>query len=189
MAMLGSNTGLLGKRRTVTPTGASGIWTRNEHSQFAREALWPVTGIRYWRFANWANTFLHSDTLDLTEIEFYLNNVKLIGITAASSFGWNMGSASILVDGVVSTGSGARAYKDNWDNSRSTATLSFDFGTTVQIDALEVFSLFTQPRFPASFDLQFSLDGSTYYTSKTVTVGTSFTSLGNSIYTSGRVAL
>ena len=187
MAMLGVNGGLIGKRRRPSISAAPGVWMLNEQANDRRESNWPLTGFRYWRFANFANTALSSNTLDLTEVEFYLGGIKLTGITATASFSWSSGVTSVIVDGTKSGGS--RAFVSSWSALQPTATLTFDFGGQARFDQLEIFSLFAQPRFPASFALQYSLDGATYDTYGTVTVGTSFADLGSSVFTSGRVTV
>jgi hypothetical protein len=186
--MLGFNGGLIGKQRKPLSTAATGLWFLNEQVNEQREKSWPYTGgSRYWRFSGFANTALNTNTFDLTEIEFYYGNVKLTGITASASFSWSAGTSSVIVDGAKSADN--RAYRSSWTSSQPTATLTFDFGLPVQFDELEIVSLFAQPRFPASFSLEFSNDGSSYSTYGTVTVGTSFTSIATNVFTSGRVAV
>jgi len=187
--MLGFNGGLLGKRRVPSAGAAPGLWFPNEQSVAKRDAIWPLTGgYRYWRFVNFADTYLNNDTFDLTEVEFYGDNdVKNTVSTATASFSWTLGTTSVIIDGTKTDGN--RAYKYLWSAFRSTATLTFDFGQSTPFNKIEIFSLYAQPRFPASFDLQFSTDGTNYSSHGTVTVGTTFTYLGGNVYTSGRVAI
>ncbi|MFZ9061686.1 MAG: hypothetical protein ACO218_10755 [Steroidobacteraceae bacterium] len=186
--MLGFNGGLLGKRRRPSLSAAPGVWFANEQVIEKRETTWPLSGgYRYWRFANFASTSLNSNVIDLTEVEFYVSNTKITGITATANFSWTSGTTSVIVDGTKSDGN--RAYRDGWSSIQSTATLTFDFGAAILFDQLQIFSLYTQLRFPESFSLDFSIDGTTYYTYKTITVGASFTSLGSNVFTSGLVTI
>ena len=186
--MLGFNGGLLGVRRVPTLSAANGLWFPNEQSVAKRENSWPVLGLyRYWRFANFANTVLNSGTLDLVEIELSDANGLITGVTASASFSWTAGSSSLLVDGIKSSLS--RAYNQSWATSQPTATISFDFSTPKNLTSLQIFSIYQQPRFPASFDLQYSTDGSFYVTYSTVTVGTSFTDLGDAVFASAVISI
>jgi len=186
--MLGFNGGLMGVRRTPTNSAASGLWFQNEQSVAKRASIWPVSGgYRYWRLASFASTSLNANAFDITEIELSNANGLVTGITASASFAWDLGNSSTLVDGTKSTSN--RALRQTWDTYQSSATISFDLGTAKILTSVQIFSLYTQPRFPASFDMQYSIDGSSYSTYSTVTVGTSFTDLGGDVYASAVVSL
>jgi hypothetical protein len=124
---------------------------------------------------------LNAGAIDLTEIELYENGTKLTGIITTTSF-FSATAAARLTNETKSTAD--RSFNTNWSSVRATATISFDLGSAKSISALQVFSLYAQPRFPASFDLQASSDGVSYTTVATVTVGTSFTNLGGDVYAS-----
>lgn len=186
--MIGLNSGLIGVRRVPTTDSASGLWVPNEQSLAKRAAIWPsppAPAARYYRLANFANTTLSSDTFDLSEVEVYDGNTKHTGITVTINFSWTSGFNSYLVDGDTSASS--RSYKDGWSGVQSTATITLDLGSAKSVNYIKIFSLYSQPRFPASFDFQTSSDNSTFTTRATVTVGTSFTSLGGNVYSSEKV--
>ena len=188
--MLGFNGGLMGVRRTPTTGTASGLWFQNEQSVAQRAAIWPATPAsneaRYFRLANFANTALDSNTLDFGEIEVYNGDTKHTGITCTSNITWDSGQNSFLVDGITSTST--RSYMQSWSSIRSTATITLDLGSTKVVSHIKIFSLYTQPRFPASFDLQSSADNITYATVATVTVGT-LSEVSGVIYASAKVAI
>lgn len=187
MAMLGANGGLIGVRRVSSSTAASGIWTANEQVLAKRADIWPFAGsyiFRYFRFANFANTSLDSNTIDFGEVELYDNDTKHTGITCTTSFSFDSGNASMLVDGITSTAT--RAYRQSWSTIRSDATISFDLGSAKTLTHVKIFSLYVQPRFPASFDLQGSTDGTSYTTLTTVTVG-SFALVSGVTYSSAKI--
>lgn len=188
--MLGLNSGLLGKQRVPTTSSASGLWVPNEQSLARRAGIWPAgagAGYRYWRLANFADTSLNSDTIDLGEIEVYDGETKHTGITCTTNFGWTSGEDSYLVDGIANTT--VRAYNASWGGNYVTGTITLDLGSPKPVTHIKIYSLYSQPRFPASFDLLRSADNSTYTTVATVTVGTSFTDLGGSVYSSAKVAI
>jgi hypothetical protein len=189
--MLGFNGGLMGVRRTPTGSAASGLWFQNEQSVARRADIWPSVLLpnqaRYFRLASFANTALDSNALDFGEIEVYDGNTKHTGITCTSNITWSGGQDSFLTDGITSTS--ARAYIVGWSSIQSTATITLDLGTTKTVTHIKIFTLYGMPRFPASFDLQSSADNVTYATVATVTVGSSFTDLGNSSYSSEKVAI
>lgn len=187
MAMLGANGGLIGVRRVSSSTAASGIWTVNEQVLAKRADIWPYAGsyiFRYFRFANFANTSLDSDAIDFGEVELYNNDTKHTGITCATSFSFTSGNASALVDGI--TDASVRAFRTGWSTIRSGATISFDLGSAKTLTHIKIFSLYVQPRFPASFDLQGSTDGTSYNTLTTVTVG-SFALVSGVTYSSAKI--
>lgn len=150
----------------------------------------PVGGYtyRYFRFNNFASTALNADALDLTEITFYRDFSELTGITTTSNITWTGGSDSFLTDGTRNSTSN-RAYKTSWSAVRASSTISFDLGSRKTVTHLRIFSCSTQPRFPASFDLQGSDDGSSYTTLATITVGTPSTAYGTSIFASALITL
>jgi hypothetical protein len=192
MLGIGTNGGLIGPRRVPSTGNASGVWDPEEQKLAKGAGVWPVTGgsaYRYWRFANFADTPLNSNTLDLTEIELRDSSGLLYGITITANFSWEFGAVSSMLNNAEVGTYGDRMSRSNWSNFQSTATLTFDFATPKTLTSLQIFSLYTQPRFPASFDLQFSSDGTTYSTHSTVTVGTSFTDLGNSLFASSLITL
>lgn len=184
--MLGLNSGLLGVRRVPTTGNASGLWVPNEQSLAKRAAIWPRTdSFRYYRFANFATTALNEDALDFGEVELYDNDTLHTGITCTTSFSFTSGSSSNLVDGATDT---TRAFLIGWSSVRSSATITFDLGSIKPVTHLRVFSLYTQPRFPNSFDLQGSADGTTYQTLSAVTVGT-LTLVSGITYASSKVSV
>lgn len=188
--MLGFNGGLLGKQRVSSIEMAPGLWTPNEQSVAKRAGAWPLSpgdAGRYYRFSNFADTSLANNTLDLTEIELYDSDLKHTGITCSANFSWTLGSSSILVDGIADSSN--RAYKDSWSTILPTAQITFDLGSTQAISHVKIFSLYQQPRFPASFDLLKSNDNVTYTPFGRVTVGTSFTSLGGNVFASEKVSI
>lgn len=143
---------------------------------------------RYFRFANFASTTLDGDALDLSEIQFFSDFSLLTGITATSNITWTGGLDSYLTDGTINATT-SRSYKTSWSSVRSTSTMSFDLGSTKTVTHIRVISCFTQPRFPASFDLQGSDDGTTYTTLATVTVGTPATAYGTNLTATAIVAV
>ena len=172
--MLGFNGGLLGVRKVLSTAGASGLWMPNEQSVARRAEIWPSTGMgtRYVRFANFADTTLNGDVLDLSEIRFYTGDTVVTGITTVANFpfsGGNQGSA--LTDGDLA----GRYYCDFWNATyRATATISFDFGSVRSITSIEIYIYYENnfgPRFPNTFDVQFSGDGTSYTTYATLTKG------------------
>lgn len=190
MGMLGSNGGLVGSRRVPSLAGTSGVWTPNEQVIARRAGLWPTAAAaRYWRMDTFAATGLNDNKFDVTEIRFW-DSGSLVsgGITCILNFALNFGVAASIVNGSSSTAD--RALRGNWSTYQATARLDFDFGQIRQLSHIEIRSLFTQPRFPASFLLSSSsVNGSGYSPVANVTVGTSFTSLGADVWTSGQVAL
>ena len=187
--MLGFNGGLMGVRRTPTTGTASGLWFQNEQSVAQRAGIWTVPAgpkdARYFRLANFANTALDANALDFGEIELYDQETKHTGITCTTNITWDSGQDSFLVDGILDA---TRSYTTSWSSIRSTATITLDLGSTKTVSHIKIFSLFTQPRFPASFDLQTSADNVTYATVATVTVGT-LSLVSGAIYASSKVAL
>jgi len=188
--MLGFNGGLMGVRRTPTDAAASGLWFHNEQSVAQRAGVWPIPAgpkdARYFRLANFANTALNSNTLDFGEIELYDQETKHTGITCTTNITWTSGQDSFLVDG---TPEATRSYTQEWSGIQSTATITLDLGSTKTVSHIKIFSLFQQPRFPASFDLQKSADNVTYQTVATVIVGTSFTYVSGATYASNKVGI
>jgi hypothetical protein len=188
--MLGFNGGLMGVRRVPTAGAASGLWFQNEQGVAKRAAIWPVTPqpgtARYWRLANFANTTLDSNTIDFGEIEVYDADTKHTGITCTSNISFENGTAAVIVDGI--TGTSTRIYNQSWSSIRSTATITLDLGSTKTVSHIKIFSLYAQPRFPASFDLQSSADNVTYTTYATVTVGT-LSLVSGVTYSSDKVAI
>ena len=187
--MLGFNGGLMGVRRTPTTGTASGLWFQNEQSVAKRAEIWPVTSqpvtARYFRLANFANTALDSNALDFGEIEVYDGDTKHTGITCTSNITWDGGQDSFLVDGSPDS---TRSYTTSWSSIQSTATITLDLGSTKTVSHIKIFSLYAQPRFPASFDLQSSADNVTYGTGTTVTVGT-LSLVSGVTYASAKVVL
>jgi len=179
--MLGFNGGLMGVRRTPTTGTASGLWFQNEQSVAQRAGIWPISGgqvTRYVRFANFANTTLNDNTLDLAEIRFFNGDTVYTGITCTTSFGFNSGDAGRLVDGNLTN----RSFNSTWSASQSTATISFDFGSSSVITHVQIYITYENnfgPRFPATFDFQTSSDGTTYTTALSITKGTCTTEAGD----------
>jgi hypothetical protein len=171
--MLGFNGGLMGVRKVPTTGSASGLWFQNEQSVAKRAGIWPITrtATRYYRFANFANTSLDSDTIDLAEIRFYTGDTVISSITTTTNFSWGSGSAAALTDGDLTD----RNYYSGWASSQSTATISFDFGSVTSITHVQIFIWYevtNGPRFPASCELQSSSDGTSYTLYSSVTKGT-----------------
>lgn len=189
--MLGLNSGLLGVRRVPSAGSASGLWVPNEQSLARQAGIWPTSislrTARYFKLTNFAATSLNSNTLDFGEIELYDQAAKHTGITCTSNIAWTAGQNSYLVDGITSTAT--RSYNDNWSSIRPTATITLDLGVTKTVSHIKIFSLYAQPRFPASFDLQSSADNVTFVPIATVTIGTAFTDLGANSYSSDKVAI
>jgi hypothetical protein len=188
--MLGFNGGLMGVRRTPTNEVATGLWFQNEQSVAKRAEIWPATpqpgSARYWRLANFADTSLDFNTIDFGEIELYEADTKHTGITCTSNISFQNGTAAVIVDGITDTNT--RVYNSSWSGIRSTATITLDLGSTKTVTHIKIFSLYTQPRFPASFDLQSSADDVTYTTFDTVTVGT-LSLVSGVTYSSAKVAV
>lgn len=181
----------MGLRRVPSTGSASGVWDCDEQSVAKRAGIWPVTGgtaYRYWRFANFADTPLNSNYLSLTEIELSDSSGLLYGITITANFTWDFGRVSAELNNGEKDGY-SHVPRGNWSDIQSTATLTFEFATPKTLTSLQIFTLFTQPRVPESFDLQFSADGTTYSTHSRVTVGTSFTDLGGSMFASPLITL
>jgi hypothetical protein len=185
--MLGFNGGLIGTLRSTNLSIAPGLWTPNEQVVAQRAGVWPKVYplFRYYRFNNFAATSLDSNAIDLGEIELYAGDTKHTGITCTTSWTFDGGDASLLVNGIIDD----RAYYVGWSSIQSTATITFDLGSAKTVTHVWIYSRFTPPRFPASFDLQGSTDNSSYTTLGTVTVGTSFTLVSGTTYTSGKVAV
>lgn len=185
--MLGFNGGLIGARNLPSSSAASGLWFPNEQSVAKRASSWPGTDIyRYYRLSNFANTSLNSNTIDFGEIELYDGNTKHTGITCTTSWTFAAGTAAVLVDGITASVS-TRAYYPSWSTVQPTATITFDMGSAKALTHIKVFSLYTQPRFPASFDLSGSTDNSSFTFLSTVTVGTSFSLVSTNVYSSEKV--
>lgn len=170
--MLGFNGGLLGVRKVPSLAAASGLWMPNEQSVAKRAEIWPLVKAvtRYYRFNNFAATSLNSNTIDLAEIRFYNGDTVLTGITTTTSFSWGSGSASALTNGNLTD----RSYYESWSTAQPTATISFDFGSPTLITHVEIYIYYETaagPRFPATFDMQSSSDGSSYTQYATVTKG------------------
>ena len=186
--MIGLNSGLIGVRRAPTTSSASGIWTPNEQSLAKRATIWPRNdSYRYYRFANFAATSLNNNTIDLLEIELYDGNTKHTGITCTTSWTFTGGSASNIVDG--ETAGSSRAYYSGWSSIRATATIAFDLGSIKPVTYVKIFAMYAQPRFPASFDLQASINGSTYSTIASVTPGILNEISAGFIYASDKIAV
>lgn len=183
-AASGNNADVLGMTSTITVSLMAGAAT----GRIAR---------RYWRMDTFANTTLNADALDLTEIKFWSGATQLTGITATANFTTTnvngtfttSGQPANIADGTVGTTN--RSYRTSWNATyRATAAINFDFGSAVSLTHVEVFSLYAQPRFPASFKLSSSsTNGSGYVDVATVTVGTSFSLVTTDVYTSGKVAI
>lgn len=191
MGMLGSNGGLVGNRRVPSFGATAGVWSPNEQVLARRAGLWPtIAAARYWRMDTFASTTLNADTLDLAEIRFWDNGTLVSsGITVTTNMTVAIGSVGNLVTGNWNDGADRFAIQ-NWASQRPTGRFDFDFGQVRLISHIQIYGLFTQPRFPASFVLSSSaINGSGYSQVATVTVGTSFTSLGGNVWTSGQVAL
>ena len=188
--MLGFNGGLMGVRKVPTSGAASGLWAPNEQSVAKRAGIWPATPgpneARYFRLANFADTALGSNTLDLGEIEVYDGDTKHTGITCTSNISWVSGQDSYLVDTI--TGDSARSYTSSWSSIRTTSVITLDLGSTKAVTHIKIFCLYGGDRFPASFDLQSSADNASYDYLATVTVGT-LSYVGSLIYSSAKVAI
>jgi len=142
---------------------------------------------RYWRMDGFASTALDSDSFDLTEIRFWDKGALVSGgITATSNLTFGIGPVGLIADGTTSDSN--RALVASWSSVRNTARLDFDFGQSRQITHIEIRSLYAQPRFPASFNLSgSSTNGANYGRVATITVGTSFASIGTNVWSSGQV--
>lgn len=187
--MLGFNGGLLGVRKVPTTGSASGLWFQNEQSVAQRAGIWPVVAsntARYFRLANFADTALDSNTIDFGEIEVYNGDTKHTGITCTSNISWESGNDSNLVDGITNTST--RSYIQTWSSIRTTATITLDLGSVKTVTHIKIFSLYSQPRFPASFDLQSSADNASYGYLATVTVGT-LSYVDGATYSSAKIAV
>lgn len=188
--MLGLNSGLLGVRRVPTTGSASGLWAPNEQSLAKRAQIWPISGgveTRYLRFGNFASTALNNSTLDLAEIRFYNGDTVLTGITTTTSFGWTSGSDANLTDGNLSN----RNYRQIWWSYQPTATISFDFGSTKLISHTQIYIFYENnfgPRFPDSFDVLTSTDGTTYTFYASLSKGLSTLESGD-VYKTAKLSL
>ena len=188
--MLGFNGGLLGVRKVPTTGSASGLWFQNEQSVAQRAGIWPVTGgvtTRYLRFDNFANTALGGNTIDMSEIRFYTIDTVLTGITTTTNFENASWTDAAVTDGDLST----RIYRGGWDNLQSTATISFDFGSSKLITHTQLYIYYENnfgPRFPATFDVSTSTNGSTYTFWATLSKGTSTLESGD-VYKTAKLAL
>jgi hypothetical protein len=191
--MLGFNGGLMGVRRTPTAEAASGLWSQNEQSVAKRAEIWPVVTTtlttRYLRFANFAATTLNGDVLDLAEIQFYNVDTVLTGITTTMNFTFTGGNSGAgLTDGNLT----GRYYREDWNASyRSTATISFDLGSVKTVTSTEIYIYYENnfgPRFPATFDVLVSSDGTNYNTYATLSKGTS-TLYSGDVYKTAKLAL
>ncbi len=174
----------------TTGEGSTGIYLGGQLvSGSAPPVLTPSPSFRYFRFDDWADTALNGDALDLIEFDFFLNGSEVIPIAAYSSL-FSSGGADNpgLYDGDKAITS--RQFVTGWEAKRATAWIRFDFGVPVEIDSLQIFSAYTQPRFPASFALKGSTDGTNFVSIQTVTVGTEWATTGNaSVFVSPMVAL
>jgi hypothetical protein len=153
--------------------------------------LSPIRGgytYRYFRFSTFANTALNSNSLDLSEIQFFSDFNLLTGITTTSNITWSVGQNSFLTDGIISEAT-SRSYNTSWSTIQSSSTISFDLGSPKTVTHLRIISCYTQPRFPASFNLEGSNDGSSYTTLATVTVGTPSVSFGTNLRASSLITL
>jgi hypothetical protein len=171
--MIGLNGGLLGVRKVPSLVTASGVWVPNEQSLAKQAGIWPLNKAvtRYYRFNNFAATSLNSNTIDLAEIRFYTGDTVITGITTTTSFSWDSGSAGALTDGNLAD----RNYYSSWSTAQPTATISFDFGSATLITHVEIYinyEVIAGPRFPATFDMQSSSDGTSYTQYATVAKGT-----------------
>lgn len=189
--MMGFNGGLLGVQRQPSSSFASGMWFPNEQALAVLSRNWPSTdAYRYYRLSNFANTILNADAIDFGEIELYFGDTKYTGLTCTTNFSFTSsttGTASVLVDGITSIST--RAYRVGWNTIRPTATITIDLGSIKRVTHIKIFTLYTPPRFPASFVLSGSNNNSDFITINTVTVGTNFTSLGSEVYSSDKVAI
>lgn len=189
--MLGFNGGLMGKKRTTSGSAAVGVWAPNEQSIAKRDGSWVVKDqYRYLKFSNFANTSLNADTFELAEAEFYDQDTLLTGITASSSFAWDGGSNTDIVNGNTAD----RSYEASWSTIQSSATLTFDFGSIKLITHLKLFISYGGglygPRFPASFTLSGSADNSSYTSLGTITIGTSLTEIAqDTLYASNKISI
>lgn len=174
----------------LAPTMATGALVAVPAAWATVAGVAPAVGrkaYRYYMLSEFADTALNSDAIDFGEIEVYNINTKHTGITCTTNFAFSFGSALALVDGV--TGSATRAFRVGWASVRPTATIKLDLGSTKMVTHIKIFSLFAQPRFPASFAFSGSDDNITFTPIATVTVGTSFASLGDNSYSSSKVAV
>lgn len=189
--MLGFNGGLMGKKRTTSVSAAVGVWSPNEQSIAKRDGSWIIKDqYRYLKFSDFANTSLNANTIELAEAEFYDQDTLLTGITASSSFSWDGGSNAQTVNGSTAD----RSYKESWSSIQSSATLTFDFGSSKLITHLKLFISYGGglygPRFPASFTLSGSADNSSYTSLGTITIGTSLTQITqDTLYASAKISI
>jgi hypothetical protein len=181
--------GVLGAQPGWSVANRSGVWSPTQVFNARAQNTWSShKAFRYWRMDGWASTTLNGDTLDLSEIRFWAGATQLQGISVSASFVPTGGTISLLANEDTSTNS--RVYRSSWASLRPTAWMEFDFASPVVLTDMQIFSLYTQPRFPASFFLSKSATaGSGFVTHGTVTVGTSFTSLGSNVYSSAKVAV
>lgn len=179
----------MGLRRVPSTSSASGVWDCDEQSLAKRAGVWPVIGQawRYYRLSGFASTTLNENSADLTEIELYVNDSVQTISSVTSNVSWTAAGQDIseIIDGVISDGS--RALRDFWNPAGVTITL--DLGSSAAITHIKIYSLYTQPRFPASFTLSGSNDNASYTTIGTITCGTSFTSLGGNVFASEKLQL
>jgi hypothetical protein len=188
-----TNGGLSGAKRNTSTLAASGMWMLEEQNLAKRAGLWPVVTTtlttRYLRFANFAATTLNDDTLDLAEIQFYNVDTVLTGITTTMNFTFTGGNSGAgLTDGSLT----GRYYREAWNASyRSTATISFDLGSVKTVTSTEIYIYYENnfgPRFPATFDVLVSSDGTNYTTYATLSKGTS-TLYSGDVYKTAKLAL
>jgi hypothetical protein len=139
-----------------------------------RAEIWPISGgleARYVRFTNFADTSLYSSSFDLAEIRFYNGDTVYTGITCTTNFNWDTGSAAAIVDGNLTD----RSYNSGWFNYQPTATIDFDFGSSVFITHLQIYIWYENnfgPRFPETFEVDTSSDGTSYTNVCYITKGT-----------------
>jgi hypothetical protein len=190
--MLGLNSGLLGVRRVPATGSASGLWVPNEQSLAKRAGTWPLTGVyRYYRLSAFANTSLNDDTFEIAEVQLYNDDTVITGITATGSFTWTDGSYSSIVNGDTTE----RNYKQSWSGVQSSATITFDFGSSVAAPThIRIFVSYGGglygPRFPASFNFNASNESNANFASlATITVGTSLTQVTSFLYVTDKVAI
>ena len=194
--MLGFNGGLLGVRKVPTTDSASGLWDQNEQSVAKRAGIWPLTEVyRYYRLSAFANTSLNDDTFEIAEVQLYNDNTVITGITATGSFTWTDTASSGGYSNIVNGDTTERNYKQSWSGVQSSATITFDFGSSVAAPThIRIYVPFGGgaygPRFPASFNFTASNESNANFVSlATITVGTSLNQVTSFLYVTDKVAI
>lgn len=135
---------------------------------------------RFFRFSHFSDTDLDGDICDLTEVEFLRDEQVLRPDAVSSTVDWTYGGIGLLeriIDGVIATwppgylNPGSRAACSPWSSQRAAAVLTFEFVLPTRITHLRINTLFSPLRFPQSFLLSVSGDGSRFFPLGTIHTG------------------